>query len=210
MTVTPDIIEQQALTALRDHHTERLAQLERDRGLPARTIEAFRTIDLLAGEGFRLRDDKPPAALLGVFGTTDQPNREKDATLTFNWTLAVQITVIGVNRADTMKRRGWYALTACECLLMHLPRLASPVDAVALNDLGFTNGTADIQDRQRTIGEAQLLFDVHTRATLAVQPPYDATLPPGSPGGPPIDPYAPPVEFPPAQTVTSTTSKEIL
>lgn len=210
MLITPDLIEDQAIAVLNDHHEEHLAALERDRGLPPRKIEKLATIDLLAGEGFRLREDNPPAALLGLFGISDAPVRDKSGALTLTWTLAVQITVVGTNRRDTMKRRGWYALTVAQCLLAWLPRKAEPVDTLALADIDFTNGTAEIEKKQRSVGEAQLLFDVKVRDALSVTPPYDPTRPPGSPGGPPADPYDPPVPFPTVSSATTSTTKEPL
>jgi hypothetical protein len=207
--ITPDVIEDQALSALADHHAEHLAKLERDLGLPARTIEPFRTVDLLAGDGVRLREDNPPAVLLGIFGTSGRPEPDKNGDLTFVWQLAAQVVTVGQDRRDTIKRRGWYAMVVAQCMVWRLPRQAAPVDSVSLGDVEFTNGrTGD--SRPRTVGEAQLFFDVRVRGTLGPRdlPPIDTPLPPGSPGGPPSEPYDPPVPWPQVATAKTTTDKE--
>lgn len=194
--ITPDVIEEQCIDVIKTLHCEHLAKLASDRSLTGR-IEDFKTVDLLIGSGVRLRDDKPPVLLLGVFGTDRKPERSKDGTLVFDWTLAVQITTIGTGRSDVIKRRAWYAMTAAECLLQRLPRHAEPVDSLELLDVDFTNGTTQ-EDRPRTVGEAQLLFSVRVRQTLSLNdlPPADTELEPGSPGGPPESCTAEPEPWP--------------
>jgi hypothetical protein len=209
--VTPDVIEDAAIDVLERLHIEHLAKFERDRGLAARTIEKLQTVDLLIGDGIRLREDKPPAALLGVFGTDRAPERDKNHRLTFIWTLAVQVTVVGTNRRDVIKRRSWYAMTVAECLLERLPRHADPIDTLELLDVDFTNGrTTDA--RPRTVGEAQILLSVRIRESMDLTdlPPSDTPLEPGTPGGPPAEPYTPPEPWPLASDVTSTVDKEPL
>jgi hypothetical protein len=210
--ITPDVIEDACIDLLERRHPEHLAELERERGLDPQTIERLKTIDLLIGDGVRLREDKPPVALLGIFGTDNAPERDKNGRLTFVWTLAVQVTAVGTNRRDVIKRRGWYAMTVAECIAGRLPRHADPIDAIALVDVDFTNGTTTIDKRPRTVGEAQLLFSVRVRESMDLQalPPDDSPLPPGSPGGPPADPYTPPEPWPVASDVTSTVDKEPL
>lgn len=207
--VTPDVIGQACIDVLKRRHVEHLAKLERQVGLAARTIEPLKTIDWLAGEGFRLKDDTPPAVLLGVFGVSEQPERQKDGTLMFLWTLAAEVTVLGINRADTLKRRDWYTMTVAECLMLRVPRHAEPIDSLVLLDVELANGEAD---DQRTVGESRLMFDVRVRQTmdLTALPPDDTSLPPGSPGGPPLDPYAPPVDWPGVRSVTTTTARDPL
>jgi hypothetical protein len=209
--VTPDVIEAACIDLLDRRHPEHLAALEVERGLAAQTIERLRTIDLLIGEGVRLREDKPPVALLGIFGTEAPPDRDKNGRLTFNWILAVQIVVVGVDRRDTIKRRGWYAMTIGQCIAGRLPRHADPVDAIALIDVDFTNGRSQ-EERPRTVGEAQLMFSVRVRESMDLMslPPDDSPLPPGSPGGPPAAPYTPPEPWPTASSVKSTTEREPL
>lgn len=195
--VTPDLIEDPCLEVLRTLHRQHLAKLERERGLPPRTIQPLQTVDLLIGEGVRLREDKPPVALLGLFGTERAPERDKNGSLTFDWTLAVQIVTVGTDRRDVIKRRGWYAMTVAECLMQRLPRHAEPVDALELLDVDFTNGRTQDQ-RPRTVGEAQLLLGVRVRASLSLDdlPSADTDWPPGTPGGPPADDYTPPEPWP--------------
>lgn len=206
--ITPDLVTDACLTVLRGRHNEHLAAFERQRGLEPQTIEPLATVDLLAGEGFRLRDDTPPAALLGVFGTSERPKPGKNG-LTFPWTLAVEITVLGQDRADTLKRRDWYVMTVAECLLARVPRHAEPIDSLTLADIELVNGE---ESSQRTVGEARLIFDVVVRDALVPQawPVDDSELEPGSPGGPPADTYTPPVPLPAVQRATTTTTKEHL
>lgn len=207
--VTPDVIEDACIDVLDRRHPEHLAKLERERGLAPETIERLATVGLLIAEGVRLREDKPPAALLGLFGTDNVPERDKHGQLTFVWVLAVQIVAVGTGRRDVIKRRSWYAMTVAECLLQRLPRHADPVDTLELIDVDFTNGRTT-EERPRTVGEAQLLFRVRARASLGLNdlPPDDTALAPGSPGGPPAAPYTPPV--PPAEitSVHSDVDKE--
>lgn len=203
--VTPDLVSDACITVLEDYQHFHLAPFEAERGLAARTIEPLKTIDVLAGEGFRLRQDRPPAALLGVFGTSSAPENTKNG-LTFVWTLAVEVTVVGTDRRDVLKRRDWYTMLVAECLLQRLPRIAAPVDVLELADVQLVNG-AD-EGRQSVVAEGRLLFDVTVRQSLEPRAPYDVTLPPGSPGGPPEDPYDPPVALPAVASATTTISKE--
>lgn len=209
--VTPDVIEDACIDVLDRRHPEHLAKLERERGLAPETIERLATVGLLIAEGVRLREDKPPAALLGLFGTDNAPERDKNDQLTFVWTMAVQIVALGTNRRDVIKRRGWYTMTVAECLLARLPRAAEPVDALRLIDVDFTNGRTTEQ-RARTVGEGQLLFSVRVRESMdqRVLPADDTPLEPGTPGGPPAEPYTPPEPWPPATDVHSDTDREPL
>jgi hypothetical protein len=204
--ITPDMIEEACISLLKRRHPEHLALLEREIGLSPQTIERLATIDLLAGEGFRLRSDKPPAVLLGVFGTAQAPEPTKNWTLDLVWTLALQIVVVGIDRADVIKRRGWYALTIAQCLY-RLPRASDPVDALRLTDIDFTNGAEE--RTQRTVGEAQLLFDVTVRDAIPLDmlPLDDTDWEPGSPGGPPDGDYGTLVPWPDVETVTINVEK---
>jgi hypothetical protein len=121
------------------------------------------------------------------------------------------VVVIGQDRRDTIRRRSWYAMTVAQCLMARLPRSGAPVDAVSLTDVDFTNGTTT-DARPRTVGEAQLTFNVRVREAMSTRdmPPDDTTFEPGTPGGPPSEPYVAPVQWPRVGTATTTTEKEPL
>lgn len=206
--ITPDLIEDAVIDLVERRHPEHLAALERDRSVPVH-IEPFRTVDLLAGEGFRLAEDDPPCVLVGIFGADREPTRTPKRTLDFDLTLAAEITVVGAHRRDTIKRRGWYTMTFIECLLARLPRHAEPVDGIQLLDFDFVNGLTREEDA-RTVGTATLIFGVTVRdgLNLALLPPDDSPLAPGSPGGPPASTYTPPVPWPRVQTATANAEKE--
>lgn len=208
--VTPDLVEDQCIEVLWRRHPEHLAALERDRELAPETIERLKTVDILVGEGFRLREDKPPAVLLGLFGFADRPTPDAERRLTMRWTLALEVTVVGTNRRDTVKRRGWYTMTVVECLLARLPRDVEIVDTLELADIDFVNAVDRADKQARTLGQARVLFDVTTREGLQLHalPPDNSPLPPGSPGGPPEEPYTPPVLYPPIANATTQTERE--
>lgn len=195
--ITPDVIDGLCISLLDRRHAEHLAKLERQLGMPAQTIERLATIDLLAGEGFRLRQDKPPAVLLACMGTSDAPERiGYHKALTLTWNLAMQIVVVGQDRADTLKRRSWYAMTVAECLIMRLPQKSTPVTRIDLADIDLVNGAEE--RTQRTVAEAQLIFDVRVADAMTLDdlPLDDTVFPAGTPGGPPASPYDPPVPLP--------------
>jgi hypothetical protein len=195
--ITPDLIVDLAIETLDTRHREILAGLERDRGLPARTVEPFVTIDYLAGPGFRTRVDTPPAALFGVTGNVEEPERARDG-ITFHWALACEVTVMGQDRRDTMRRVYWMGLLVAQCLQLNLRRAADPIDAVEVLDVDYSGGTADSQE---LVAQATIQFAVTVRQTLVTTRP---------PGGVPTDPYAPPAEWPRVQTVITNVEKEPL
>lgn len=195
--VTPDEIDELCIDLLTRRHAEHLAKLERQRGLNPQTIERLATIDLLAGNGFRLREDKPPGVLLACMGTSDAPERRGvHKQITITWSLAMQIVTVGSGRADTLKRRSWYAMTIAECLLMRLPTKSGPVTRIDLSDIDLSNGAEE--RTQRTVAEAQLIFDVRVANAMDLTdlPLDDTRFPAGTPGGPPSTPYDPPVPLP--------------
>lgn len=204
MLVTPDLITDACIAILETKHDEHLAALERQRSLAPQTIQPLATVDLLAAGGVRLREHKPPAALLAIFGVLEPPELQKDGTLAFAWYLAVQIVVVGQDAEDTLRRRDWYSMTVAECLLSRLARDTDLVDQLRLTDVDFQNGTTD-EARARTVGEAQLSFRVVARETLDthVLPSATTVIPAGTPGGPPETPYDPPVPWPVADPVTA-------
>jgi hypothetical protein len=183
----------QALEVLETRHVESLAQLELREGLPPGTLERL-NVGHLAGEGFRRRHDVPPIALVGAFGSSERPERNKRGGIDVMWTLAVEVTVVGMDRADTLKRRDWYGLTAAEALVHHLPRAGADADALDLLDVDLTAG-AD-PDTSETVAQTRLLFDVKVADVLSLQP-YFAE--------PPADPYtpAPPTRWPVAKVSTT-------
>lgn len=187
-----------ALDTLRQRSKEHLAALERARSLPARTIEPFETIDYLAGEGFRLRTDRAPAVLLGIFGTFSEPELRKDGWA-FEWALSAEVSVEGQSREDTMRRAYWYGMTVAQCLIRDMPRAADPIDRLRFTDLDFVNGEGETQ--QTTLAQAQLTFSVLVHQTLSTTRP---------PGGPLADPYDPPASWPRVQSAQTTVIKEPL
>lgn len=205
---TPDLIWGQAIDVVTRRHVEHLAKLERERNLAPRTIEPLKTVDVLAFEGARLKTDKLPCALIGVFGLTDLPRRKANDKLDMPWIMAVEVTVAGKDRADTVKRRDWYAMTVVECLEARLPRAENPVGRLVLRDIDLTAGD-DPFERVQTLAQAQILFDVDVADSvdLAALPRDDSPLAPGGAGGRAPDPYADPEpSFPaPPNTVTTTT-----
>lgn len=210
--ITPDLITATCIDVLGRRHPEHLAALERDRGLPARKIERLATVDELTGEGNRQRGDQLPAVLIGTFGTANTPTVTSRRKVTFEWAIAAEVWVFGTNRADTLRRRDWYALTVAECLLQRLPRHAEPVDALELLDIDFAAGAGKVGGREGSLAHAQLLFSVLTRDAIDLDglPTDDSTLPPGSPGGPPGDTYTPPVPWPQVADAHTQIDKEPL
>lgn len=206
--LTPDVVEDTLIDILRRRHIEHLAALERDRGLNPRTIEPLKTIDRLAGSGVRLREDKPPVLLLGLFGTssvTRSRSRNTPASqpvLDMDWELHMQLVVVGVDRRDTIKRRGWYAMTIIECLLQRVPLDQDVIDQIVFTGQDFSNGI-ETGTSARTVGEAQLTFTVTTKAAVGFRylPPDDTTLTPGTPGAAPAASYDDPVPWPEASPV---------
>lgn len=202
---TPDQVWAPAIDVLRRRHAEHLYRLEQLRGLPARTIEPFKTVDVLAYEGHRFKNDALPACLVGVSGPTGQPTRTAADTLNIDWVLAVEITVHGVGRDDIARRCDWYSMTVAECLLNRLPRHDQcPVRGLEWLDLELD--TVEQPEITRSIGQARLLFAFHTpdAVSLDVLPADDSPITPGTPGGAPASPYEPALPWPAVASVTAT------
>jgi len=204
--ITPDLVAQACIDVVTDLHREHLAALERQLGLPAQTIEPLATVDVLAGEGFRLRSDRAPCCLLGIFGLARTPESTKNG-LRMTWALAVEISVVGTDRADVIRRRDWYAMVVAECLIQRVPRQGSPIDTVELADVDLV--AAGEEGTQETVGQARMLLDVAVRESLDPHglPAADTPLEPGTPGGAPLTPYEPPVLWPVADPVHASTEK---
>lgn len=194
--VTPDLIEDVCIDVLTRRHPEHLAALERDRGLAPQTIQRLKTVNLLAAHNISLREDTPPAVLLGVFGAPKW-TRNTDPGWDLEWDLMIEVRVIGKGRADTLKRRGWYSMTVAECLLQRVPRHQDFLWKIEPKDLDLANGTT-IEDNPRVFASGTLAFTVATGRAMQLRglPPDDTTIPPGTPGGAPVTPYAPPEPWP--------------
>ncbi len=127
MLVTPDLIEQAAITCLHENHRRHLAALERQLALPVRAIEPLSTIDLLADDDQRLQQDMIPALLLTAGDLRDTGLVLRDdgrESLDMTWSLELHVFAIGGGRdprSDAMRRCRWYWMTAVECLLTRLP-----------------------------------------------------------------------------------------
>jgi hypothetical protein len=207
--VIPHDVAVQVLDVLERRHPEHLAELERDLGWAPKTIPMLQTVEHLANEGFRLKEDRAPAVLVGMFGAADPPERGKDG-YSVAWTMAVEVTVEGTGRADVLMARDFYMATVAECILDRVPRAGAPIDGMALEDVDLVP-VAREQD-QRLRAQARMLFTVTVRGALGrgVLPPDNSTTPPGTPGGPPSHPYTPPEDWPHVTEAHTTTIREPL
>lgn len=190
----PVDVAAQAIEVLRTRHVEWLAAVERAEGIPARTLPHM-TVDHLTGEGARTRVDKPrdgALALVGLFTSAQPPEATKRATLTFTWTLAMEVITRGVGREDTIRRRDWYGLTAAECLASLMPRTI-----VSRFDLIDADMAADAPDdvTADTLAVARFMWDVEVPDSLSLVPMFT---------NPPADPYDIPESFPPPPNVVRT------
>lgn len=204
--VTPDEIEDLAITVLKDHHAEHLAKLERARGKPPETYERLVTVSHMAAEGLRISSDTLPAALVGVLGDSGESVRNERDALDVPLQLGIQVSVLGQSRRDTLRRRDATAWTVIECLLQRLPR----ADTVATIRLTDWESLAEA-DTQRILGDYRIVFEVTVADMVAIVgglPPTNTPWPPGTPGGPPAAPYDPPEPLPQASSVTYSLSKE--
>jgi hypothetical protein len=206
--VTPDQIEDLAVDVLTRRHPEHLAKLERLRGLRPQTLARLRTIVHFAHPDAQANpsDKNMPAVLIGHIGMS---SAERDETERLNTTiqLGVQVSVLGKNRLDTIRKRDWTAWTVAECLLQRMPR-NGPVHSIAL--VGDAEPLAT-GDRERTLGDYAFVFDVEVVGMLTLVgglPTDDTAWPPGGPGGAPGRPYDPPVALPRASRVTVTLDKD--
>lgn len=194
---------------------EKFATLERVKGLAPMSLgrvwptgagappvglpdQAPFTVDHLAGEGFRERKDKPPCALIGLFGDSAEPLKgnarpiasptggpasSRGMTLGMTWTIAVEVTVIGQSRRDVLQRRDWYGYTVAQCLLQHTERKGDPLDAFALIDADLTSGAEG--ETSNTLAQARFIFEAVVHDALPLTPefrerPDDPYVPPGS------------------------------
>jgi hypothetical protein len=208
--VTPDQIEDLAVTVLRDRHDEHLAKLERLRGLRPRTLLRLKNVALFSDPvGQRSPSEKVlPAVLLGTVGVGKLEQDEDDA-LNATLTMGLEVSVIGRNRRDTLRRRDWTAFTVIECLLQRLPR-NELVHAVELTDY---EPLVDA-DRTRYLAQARIVLEIEVVQMLSRRglPATDTQWPDGEPGGAPPDgePYTPPLDPPTARTFTPTIDREPL
>jgi hypothetical protein len=206
--LTPDLIWQPAVDIVRRRHVEHLAKLEAERGLPARTIERVKTVDVLAFEGARFKTDVLPCILIGVFGLNEAPTRRPSGQHELDWLMAMEVTVAGTDRADTTKRRDWYTMTAVECVLSRVPRHVDPIGALYLMDIDLSAGD-DPYGRAHTLAQSQVLFGVKVADSVDLHAalPDDDPLNPGGAGGVAPDPYDVEPPWPvPVQSATETTT----
>lgn len=206
--ITPDQVEDVFIDVLRRRHPEHLAKLERQLALDPQTLERYATVTHLGADeaNARLSTDTLPAALVGVIGSGGPPETNEYDKLNVPMLVAVQVTVMGQRRRDTLRRRDWMAWTTIEAVLQRVPR-HGPIDSIRLTDWEPVSQT----DSQRILAEARIVFTVTVGDVLTVVgglPPDDTPWPSGGPNGPPTTPYEPPLPGPAATEVTFTINKE--
>jgi hypothetical protein len=199
--VFPVTIVDQVHEVLRTRHVEHLAALERDVLLPPRSLPLL-LVDYLTGEGIRTARDKPgegALALVGIFGTTTEPNDNREDAMDFVWTMAMEVITRGVDRGDTIRKRDWYALTALECVMQHRPY--GPASTMRLVDADLDAGALE-EGSAETLAVARFMWDVEVPNTIRLVPRYT---------DPPTDPYDVPESFPsPPNVVRTNVIKEPL
>ncbi len=163
--IAPERVTHACIAALGTWQAAGLAAIEREHNLPPRTVPPLR-VDHLSGEGFRGKQDHPPVALVGTFGTAERPQPGPQRTLNITWIVAVEISVLGRDRDDTIRRRDWYTMNVAETLLQYLPRIGEPIDAVELADIDLVNGA----DEQETIAQSRIMLDVTVRDSISMNP----------------------------------------
>jgi hypothetical protein len=135
-----------------------------------------------------------------VIGAPDFKRNEENGVDAV-YTLGAQVTVMGQKRSDTLFRRDVMAWTAIECLLQRTPRGADAlINSIRLIDYEPLSEP----DKQRTIGDARIIFEVGVPNVLSISgglPASDSDWPVEA-GGAPVDPYDPPEPNP---TVTELT-----
>jgi hypothetical protein len=207
--ITPDVVEDVLLDIVRRRHPEHLAKLERQLGLTLETLERYRTVSHMASDEAQgaLSGDTLPAILLAVIGGDGAPVRTEEDKLNVAMLVAVQVSVIGQRRRDTLRRRDWMTWTTIECLLERTPR-RGPIDSIRLVDWEPVAQS----EAKRILAESRLVFSVSVADAVTVVgglPADDTPWPSGGPNGPPTAPYVPPDSDPlPATDFTFTTNKE--
>jgi hypothetical protein len=206
--ITPDQIEDVFVDVIARRHPEHLAKFERRRGLDAQTLERYRTVTQLAADDAqaRLAGDTLPACLLGVIGSAGEPQTTELDQLNVPMSVAMQVSVMGQRRRDTLRRRDWMAWTTIECVLQRVPR-NGPVASIRLTDWEPVEST----DSQRILAEARVVFTVTVADMVTVVgglPRDDTPWPAGGPNGPPVAPYDAPADRPAVTAVQFTTEKE--
>lgn len=195
--VLPHDLEGLLVDLIKDVHGEHLAKAERSRGLDPRTLEGFKTVVRMTdAQALKLTGDTVPAVLLGIIGApTFERNEEDGIDAVFQ--LGVQVTVEGNRRRDTLLRRDIMAWTLIECLYQRTPR-RGPIQSVRLVDY---EPLAD-SDRQRTVGDARMVWEVGVSNVLQIGRGIPATDRewPAEAGGRPDQPYDPLSEYPEATT----------
>lgn len=210
LLICPDEIEDLIVDVIRRRHPEHLAKLERQRGKQPETYTRYQTVSHMASGAAdaRISGDTLPACLLGIIGTASTPIGTENDGLNVSLQLAMQISVLGNRRRDTLRRRDVLAWTTIECVLQRVPR-TGPVASIRLVDVE----PVEERDEPRILAEARVIFEVTVADMVTVVgglPSDDTPWPPGGPGGPPPDgePYEPPVELPEATDVTFAVEKQ--
>jgi hypothetical protein len=178
---TPDVLEQAAIELLDEKLVWHAAAFERLRGLPPRTIQLPKTIDLLADADHPLARDVLPAVLLSITQTQDQLEVSRNGyagdVVSVPWRLEIEIAALGgglVPQNDAMLRVRWLALLTAECLWRRY-RLLEVVESCELLEAQFEV----VVDTGGALGHASLAFAVAspTFGTEAIGPetgdPYD-------------------------------------
>jgi hypothetical protein len=209
LLIVPDVVEDLIVDVIRRRHPEHLAKLERQRGKAAETYERYATVSHMASEAAdaRLSGDTLPACLLGFIGTAATPIQTENDRLNVALQLAMQVTVLGQRRRDTLRRRDVMAWTTIECVLQRVPR-NGPVASIRLTDYE----PVEERDEQRILAEARVIFEVTVADMVTViggLPADDTPWPAGGPNSGPPDgePYTPPLGPPEATDVTFAVEK---
>lgn len=200
--VTPDQVEDLLVSTLRARHLEHLAAQERRHGRRVQQIEPLARIGYLSDTDQRSSKVPVAAALIGCVGLLGEPRRNEFDTLEVDLQVAVEVSVFGAFKRDTMRRRDWMAMTVIECLLQRTPRddLISALWWTDSEPVDARRGTNDLLATERILLAATVPQMVSIAGGL---PATDDLWAPGGPGGPPPDgePYTPPEGLPEASDV---------
>lgn len=152
--ITPAEIEDVVIDVLRRRHGEHLAAQERRHGLQADTLERLNVSHLMAQDE-RTAEVPLPSALVGWAGTASEPTRNEDQALDVTHLFALEVTVGGNRRRDTLRKRDWLGWVAIETILQRTPR-SGFIDTVRLRDVE----PVEYERGGGLIGVTRALFEV--------------------------------------------------
>jgi hypothetical protein len=171
---TPDEVEQAMLNHLHTWLPTYLAEIERQKGITAGSLQAPRSY-VTRNEFTKWPEDQLPALVVVNFGTAGDPKREGGGEYRVPWTLGVGAVLGARDKPFTHRLTRLYGSAIVAAILQH-QSLGEYAESTHWDQMSFN----DINERQgRTLASIQSIYTVSVRETInALEGPIQPVVPP--------------------------------